>query len=289
MLLFSVVGLNSTNMEEEKVTYALKELEEAGIRNICALRGDPPKGQEEWQATEGGFTCALDLVKHIKKLYGDYFNLSIAGYPEGHPNVIKEVENEDNLSETEKGRLVERDGKKYVCSDEDYKGEMDYLKKKVDAGGDMIITQMHFDTSVFLKFVQDCRDWGINVPIIPGLMLVQNYGGFCRMTDFCRTRVPQWIWDRLEPIKDDPEEVRAAGVEIGTRMCKELFAGGAHGIHFYSLNLEKVTYGILNELGMYNEVEGCPELPKSQSSAATPVPEPAEKHSLSGGAAQKAQ
>lgn len=161
-----------------------------------AVVADPPAGQKEWKAAEGGFTCALDLVKHIKKEYGDYFNLSVAGYPEGHPNVIKEIQTVEGLSEAEKGRLVERDGKSFVCSDEDYENELDYLHRKVKAGAAMIITQMFFDVNVFLTFVKDCRKKGINVPIIPGLMLVQNYGGFSRMTSFCKTRVPQVSFHR---------------------------------------------------------------------------------------------
>ena len=134
--------LTCTNMEATKVSEALASCKESGIKNIVALRGDPPKGQDEWKATEGGFTCALDLVKHMRKEHGDYFCISVAGYPEGHPNVIKPVEGGadglDKLTASEAGRLVKKaDGTYLVCSDADYAKEIAYLKEKVDAGADL--------------------------------------------------------------------------------------------------------------------------------------------------------
>lgn len=243
-------------MEAEKVDIALEGAKAANIANIVALRGDPPKGQEEWTATEGGFTCALDLIKYIREKHGDYFCLSTAGYPEGHPNVIKEVADASSLSESEKGRLVELDGKQFVCSDEDYGKEMAYLKAKVDAGADMIITQMFFDVPVFLTFVQDCRDAGITVPIVPGLMVIQAYGGFNRMTAFCKSRVPAWVRDSLEAVKDDEAAVKAQGIAIGTKMCQDLLAAGVVPLHFYCLNQEKATFAIMENLGMLKAAAG---------------------------------
>ena len=138
----SNMHLTCTNMEKDgdpikAVHDALQQAYDGGIRNIVALRGDPPEGQKEWTATEGGFTCALDLVKYIRKTYGDEFGISVAGYPEGHPNRISELtaEEVESMSETEKGRFCTHDGVTYVCKDEDYKKEMDYLKEKIDAGG----------------------------------------------------------------------------------------------------------------------------------------------------------
>lgn len=115
---------------------ALKAAHDGGIRNIVALRGDPPAGEEEWKAVDGGFTCALDLVRYIRKHFGNDFGVAVAGYPEGHPNAITELKDgeSDSLTESEKTRCSEFDGKMYVCKDEDYKKEMDYLKEKVDAG-----------------------------------------------------------------------------------------------------------------------------------------------------------
>jgi len=138
-------------------------------------------------------------------------------------------------------------------SPQDYKGEIAYLKAKVDAGADFIITQMFFDVEVFLQFVRDCRAAGIAVPIMPGLMLIQSYPGFKRMTNFCKSRVPDYILAELEAVKDADDKVREAGIKIGAAMCKALMAAGVKGLHLYTLNLEFVTYGVLRELGLYRE------------------------------------
>ena len=184
--------LTCTNMEKDgdpkkAVHEALTTAKNNGIRNIVALRGDPPAGEEEWKAAEGGFTCALDLVEYIRKHFGQDFGISVAGYPEGHPNAISEIADPSSMSEAEKGRSSTFDGKVFTCKDKDYKKEMDYLKKKVDAGADFIITQMFFDTKVFGTFVEDCRKWGIMCPVVPGLMCINAYAGFCKMTKFCKT------------------------------------------------------------------------------------------------------
>jgi methylenetetrahydrofolate reductase (NADPH) len=135
----SNMHLTCTNMEKDgdpkkAVHEALTYSKENGIRNIVALRGDPAAGQEEWTAAEGGFTCALDLVVYIREHFGQTFGISVAGYPEGHPNAISEIEDPASMSESEKARCSTSDGKVYTCKDEDYTKEMDYLKKKIDAG-----------------------------------------------------------------------------------------------------------------------------------------------------------
>lgn len=249
--------LTCTNMTKNgdpvaAVQDALQSAYDGGIRNIVALRGDPPAGQEVWTASEGGFACALDLVKYIRKNFGDAFGISVAGYPEGHPLAMTELSEEEaaNMSEAEKGRCCVVDGVTHVCKDEDYKKEMDYLKEKIDAGGELIITQMFFDTEVYKTFVNDCRKWGINVPVIPGLMCLNAYPGFKKMTKFCKTRVPPELSAMMESAKDDPTAVKVVGVEFGSKMCKDLVDFGAEGLHFYSLNLEKVVYGITDTLGL---------------------------------------
>lgn len=247
--------LTCTNMEAEKVDIALEGCKAADIRNILALRGDPPAGQEQWEVTEGGFSCALDLVKYIVAKYGDYFCITVAGYPEGHPNVITEVADESKLSEAEKGRLVvTKDGGKFVCHDEDYKKEMAYLKEKVDAGASAIVTQMVFDADVYIQFVKDCRAIGIDVPILPGIMCVQNKGGFERMTAFCKSRVPPVFAETLAPLDEsDKGAIKDAMTTLAVDLCRKLLAGGAPGVHLYCLNLEKVAMGILEGLGLLKE------------------------------------
>ena len=226
----TMMHLTCTNMPAEKVDEALAACKEVGVSNILALRGDPPKGQEKFVAVEGGFECALDLVKHIKAGHGDHFGLCVAGYPEAHPDVI-----------------VPEDKAK---TEENYWKDLEYLKQKVEAGGEMVITQLFYDTDLFLKFVKDARKIGIEVPIIPGIMPIQTYGGVKRMTGFCKTYVPQGILDTLEGIKDDEIAVKAYGIELGTQMCRTLLDSGTPGLHMYSLNLEKAVLGILGNLGM---------------------------------------
>ena len=116
---------------------------------------------------------------------------------------------------------------------------------------DLIITQMFFDVEVFKTFVHDCRKWGINCPIVPGLMCINAYGGFKRMTKFCKTRVPVALEEKMESIKDNDAAVKDFGVEFGTAVCKDLMESGLVDVlHFYTLNLEKVVYGVLDNLGL---------------------------------------
>jgi hypothetical protein len=114
---------------------------------------------------------------------------------------------------------------------------------------DFIITQMFFDTKTFGIFLEDCRKWGINCPVVPGLMCINAYGGFCKMTKFCKTRVPPQLQAKMDSIKDDTEAMKQFGVEYGAQMAQDLQALGVEVLHFYTLNLEKVTYGILEKLG----------------------------------------
>mmetsp|Transcript_149200 Transcript_149200/g.212069 ORF Transcript_149200/g.212069 Transcript_149200/m.212069 type:complete len:369 (+) Transcript_149200:84-1190(+) len=251
--------LTCTNMEVSKIDNALEGAKRASIRNIVALRGDPPVGQDKWEATEGGFECALDLVKYIRQHHGDYFCVSVAGYPEGHPNVILPVEDESKLTESELTRVVRNDDGVFVCSDADYEKEMKYLKSKVDAGADFIITQMFFESKLFSKFVVDCRAYGINVPIMPGIMLIQSYGGFKRMTSLCKSRVPAELMAAIDGIPNVSKEehaklVKEFGIKQGAKICKELIEDGHYGLHLYCLNLEQVTYGVMEDLGLLKQV-----------------------------------
>lgn len=247
---------------KEQILKALQESYDGNIRNIVALRGDPPHGEEKWEATEGGFTCALDLVKFIREHFGNDFGIAVAGYPEGHPNAISEVTDISTLTEQEKLRTSTLDGKHYCCLEKDYVKEMDYLKQKVDAGADCIITQMFFDVDVFEQFQKDCKQWGILCPIIPGLMCINAYAGFVKMAKFCKTRVPvslQQKMDELNAIDDKTKSVaavKAFGIEFGTQMCTQLVEKcNVPVLHFYTLNLEKVVYGILQNMDLMHKIE----------------------------------
>ena len=251
--------LTCTNMDLDKITGGLNGAKNAGIRNIVALRGDPPAGEDKWEATDGGFNCALDLVKYIRKEYTDYFCVSVAGYPEGHPTVIQDVEEGRVLTDSEAKRVVyttKEDGamQLQVCFDADYANELLYLKQKVDAGADLIITQMFFDVEVMLQFIADCRAVGIGVPIIPGIMMISNYSGFKRMLGFCKTRVPQAVSDRVESLKDDKDGLKAYGVEFAKEVSLKLLENGVVVLHYYTLNFEGPVTSVLHALGRANEV-----------------------------------
>eukprot|EP00960_Hanusia_phi_P047246 758314-Hanusia_phi.AAC.11 len=232
--------LTCTNVTKETVTQALKQAREAGIQNILCLRGDPPAGQDKWEVTEGGFANAVDLVRYVRQLHGDYFGISVAGYPEGHIDWFKDTPE---------------------ISEENYRRDLQYLKDKVDAGADMIITQLFYDVDIFLKWVKDCRDIGITVPIIPGIMPINAYAGFNRMTGFCKTKVPKAIRDGLEAIKDNEDAVKEYGVQLVTDMCRRLLDNGIPGLHMYTLNLEKSTIAILNNLNLLQNTTSRRALP----------------------------
>eukprot|EP01127_Copromyxa_protea_P013506 TRINITY_DN3654_c0_g1_i1.p1 TRINITY_DN3654_c0_g1~~TRINITY_DN3654_c0_g1_i1.p1 ORF type:complete len:658 (+),score=185.05 TRINITY_DN3654_c0_g1_i1:107-2080(+) len=215
--------LTCTNMPLEQIDQALSVCKENGIRNILALRGDPPRGEAEWQACAGGFSHAVDLVKYIREKHGDYFCIAVAGYPEKHVDAPS------------------------------YEQDMIHLKEKIDAGADLIITQLFYDVDAFLKFVKDCRELGINVPILPGLMPLRNYDGLVRMCELCGSHLPQKILDDLKHFKDDDKQVQDYGVQQMIEMCKVLIANGIYGLHFYTLNQERSVTRILLGLGLLKE------------------------------------
>ena len=113
---------------------------------------------------------------------------------------------------------------------------------------------MFFDVTVYQTFVSDCRQWGITCPIVPGLMCINAYPGFMKMTKFCKTRVPTALATKMEQLKDDPAAMKQFGIDYGTKMCQDLMDGGTQVLHFYTLNLEKVVYGIMDQMGLTNDL-----------------------------------
>ncbi|KAG8459235.1 hypothetical protein KFE25_005746 [Diacronema lutheri] len=251
--------LTCTNQAPALCGEALAEAKRKGIRNIVALRGDPPKGQEKWEAVAGGFSCALDLVKYTRQQFGDWFGIQVSGYPEGHPDVIKPVaELGRPLSASEQKRLVTvgsgASAEQFVCSDADFDRELGYLKQKCDAGADCVITQMFFDFEVFEAFVTQARAKGISAPILPGIMLITAYGGFTRMTGFCKSRVPAELVAKAEALKEDAEGFKEMGLSWTVALCKQLVASQlVPGLHFYTLNQSANTQQILQRLGLLLE------------------------------------
>jgi len=217
-----LMHLTCTNMPVAKIDEALEQARTAGIRNILALRGDPPRDSGEWQRIEGGFSYAYELVSHIRERYGDEFCIGVAGYPEGH--------------------LEAKD--KDACTD--------YLKHKVGCGADFVITQLFFDLNEYEDFLERCAARGIDCPIIPGLFPIQTFDRFRKFVQFTGVNVPQQIWDHLEPIHQDDAEVRRYGVELCVQMCERLLDLGVPGFHFYTLNLQSPVMRILEGLDLAN-------------------------------------
>ncbi|CEJ84034.1 Putative Methylenetetrahydrofolate reductase [[Torrubiella] hemipterigena] len=210
--------LTCTDMGLEKVNDALHRAYKAGCTNILALRGDPPRNQETWTATEDGFQYASDLVKHIRKTYGDHFSIGVAGYPEG-------------------------------CDDnKDEESLLEHLKIKVDAGASFIVTQMFYDADNFIRWVGRVRDLGITIPILPGIMPIATYASFLRRANHMQCKIPQEWLDTLEPVKNDDVAVRELGTNLVADMCRKLVANGIHHLHFYTMNLANATRMVLEEL-----------------------------------------
>jgi methylenetetrahydrofolate reductase (NADPH) len=203
-----MMHLTCTNMHVKDIHSILTRLKSAGIRNVLALRGDPPAGVAEWEACDGGFRHACDLVKYIRSQFGDYFCIAVAGYPEGHAD----------------------------C--ESYEQDLLYLKEKVDAGADLIITQLFYDTEAYFSYVKRLSALGVIVPVIPGVMPIMSFASLQRMTTMCKVSVPETLRSALEPIKENDKAVSDFGVQFATRMCMELIHGGAPGVHLYTMNHE---------------------------------------------------
>jgi methylenetetrahydrofolate reductase (NADPH) len=208
----------------DEIQRHLDKAKEFGLKNILALRGDPPTDVEEWQAPVDGFAHATDLVRFIRSQYGDYFVIAVAGYPTGHPD----------------------------CPT--YEEDLQHLKEKIEAGADFIITQLFFEAQVFLKFVRDCRAIGITCPIIPGIMPIQAYQSIMTIVRISKLRMPTDLIDALQPFKDNDEAVRQYGIVHCTEMCRQLLDSSlVNGLHFYTLNREVATVQILRNLGLWAE------------------------------------
>ncbi|KAF9110296.1 hypothetical protein BGX27_006554 [Mortierella sp. AM989] len=221
--------LTCTNMDRGKVDDALKEAKSAGIQNILALRGDPPRGQEYWTHVDDTFVHAIDLVRYIRQQYGDYFCIGVAGYPEGHM---------DNTT---------------FSSDE----EILFLKEKIDAGANFVLTQLFYDVEGFLTWEKKCRSYGIVCPIIPGIMPIQSYNGFRRITSLAKVCIPATVAQALEPIKTDDQKVKDYGVELAASIIESLLKAGISGFHICTLNLEKSVRLILERVGFVPAVSAA--------------------------------
>lgn len=214
-----VSHLTCVGSTKDEIRTVLEKYDANGIENILALRGDLPKGQTEWQQSSDGFTYAAELVSFIKKHF-PHMGVGVAGFPEGHPetpNRLKEIE---------------------------------YLKAKVDAGADYIVTQLFFENRDFYDFCERCEQVGIRVPIIAGIMPITSRQGMIRMAELAAgARLPARLLKAIARADAD-EYVKNVGVHWATEQVRDLIDHDVRGIHFYTLNNSQETLKIYEALGV---------------------------------------
>ena len=187
-----------------------------GIRHVIALRGDLPSGL----AASGEFRYASELVGFIRERTGDWFHIEVACYPEYHPqtrNAADEIRN---------------------------------FKRKVEAGANAAITQYFYSPDAYFRFLDDARAAGIAVPIVPGIMPIGNFSQLARFSEACGAEIPRWMRFKLESFRDDTKSIREFGLDAVTSLCQRLLAGGAPGLHFYTLNQASLSAEIWKRLGL---------------------------------------
>lgn len=213
----TMAHLTCVGHSRDEIRETIDRLVEAGVENVLALRGDPPKGEANFQPAADGFQFGSELIAFIRDL-GAPLCLAAACYPETHP----EADNADN--------------------------DLHNLKTKVDAGADFLITQLFFDNADYFGFLDRARAAGVDVPVVPGIMPITNYKQIQRFTSMCGACIPQGLTDELEAVKDNLEAVAGVGISHAIDQCRELIQRGAAGLHFYTLNKSPATRAILARL-----------------------------------------
>ena len=198
----------------------LEDIKSRGIQNVLALRGDPPQDQPSWQPTDQNFKYSSELCAFIRKHFGDYFGIGVAGFPEGH--------------------LLCRDREK----------DAQYLKIKIDSGADFVITQLFFNNRDYFEYVKGLRKIGVTNRVIPGILPITDYQKLLRFANLCGATVTEDIKKIFEPIQNEPEKTFQAGIAFAIDQCRELLKGGAPGLHFYCLNklhpVEEILQAVRN-------------------------------------------
>ncbi len=207
---FSCVGASKASIRAQ-----LAEFRAHGIRRIVALRGDLPSG---YGGSNGEFHYASDLVSFIRAETGDAFHIEVAAYPEMHPQA----------------RSPQADLQAYVA--------------KVKAGASSALTQMFFNADAYFRFVEEANTSGATIPVVPGIMPITNASGIIRFADSCGAEMPRWIRLRLQGFGDDAESIKAFGLDVIARLCERLRAGGAPGLHFYTMNQSAATLELMRRL-----------------------------------------
>ena len=207
----SCVGATRENIRSLLQTYQAQD-----VRRIVALRGDLPSGM----GSIGEFQYANELVQFIRAETGNHFHIEVAAYPEVHPQA--KSARDDLLN----------------------------FKRKIDAGANSAITQYFYNADSYFYFVEQCRKLGITTPIVPGIMPIMKFSQLARFSEMCGAEIPRWMRKTLEGYGDDSEAVQAFGQDAVTDLCEKLLAGGAPGLHFYTLNQAAPSMAILQRLGI---------------------------------------
>ncbi len=212
----SMAHLTCVGASKTEIDAVLADIDARGIENVLALRGDPPQGDTSFTPHPDGLAHADELVARIRDRWD--FSIGVAGYPEGH------------------------------IESPSLEADLDHLKRKIDAGGDFIVTQLFFKNDAFFDFVERVRAAGIDAPVLPGIMPITNVGQIKRFTELCGASIPKPLLERIEAVADDRDAVIAEGIDYATRQCRELLEQGAKGVHFYTLNLSRSTKTVLENL-----------------------------------------
>ncbi len=200
----------------ERLVELLSEIDAAGVDNVLALRGDPPRGETKWRPHPGGLHYSVELIRLIRERFD--FSVGAACFPEIHPDAP------------------------------DRQSDLRYALEKQEAGVGFLITQLFFDNELYFEFVEEARAAGVTVAIVPWIMPITNYGQIKRFTEMCGASIPDELERELNGRADDPEAVAELGVAYATLQCSDLLARGAPGIHFYTLNRSPATRAILAAL-----------------------------------------
>ena len=216
--------LTCVGASREEVDEVAHSYHAAGVRHIVALRGDPPEAGTRYEPHPGGYAHAVDLVAGLRRLAD--FDISIAAYPETHPEAPSP------------------------------QFDLENLKRKLDAGAHRAITQFFFDTESFLRFRDRVRRAGIEAPLIPGILPVTNFGQVARFAGMCGTTVPPWLSRLFETLTDDPEARKLVAAMVAGEQCRILAAEGVSDFHFYTLNRADLTFAICHMLGLRSAAPG---------------------------------
>lgn len=217
--LTTMAHLTCVNATGEQTHEVLEQAAKLGVKNILALRGDPPGGVGEFKKTEGGFEYSYQLVEFIRKTGG--FSIGVAGFPEGH--------------------IACKEGKQV---------DWQRLKNKIDHGADFVITQLFFDNRDYLEFRDYLTKQGVKIPIVPGIIPIGSAAQIKRFTALCGATLPAALLADLEKLGDNDEAAAQYGIDYATRQCEELLKSGVPGIHFYTLNKARATTQIMKNLGL---------------------------------------